>query len=190
MALSPLGIALMMQQPTPAPNPGKVAPTDVQGAFNASTQEANTQYQAKLAQQNALWGGLAGLGGAGIIGASKIPAIQNAVGSWLGGGAGAGSSDLASGASTVGNWLSDPAFSSLLPASMGGGSASTLAPGAAAATGWAPTAAGAADAGATGAADAGSVAAADAAGTAAAGAGAADAGAFSVADLLPFLFAV
>jgi hypothetical protein len=187
MALSPLGIALMMQQPTPAPRPGQVAPTDVEGAFNASTQEANTQYQAKLQQQNALWGGLAGLGAAGIIGGSKVPAIQDAVSNLLSPGTGATSySGLASNASTLGDWMSDPALASIGTGAAPGGAPAVWNLGAG--TG----AAGAADAGATGAADVGSVAAADAAATGAAdagAAGAADAGGMGVADLISLLFA-
>jgi hypothetical protein len=175
MALSPLGLALMMQAPGAQARPGVVAPTDTLGAYNLTANMAEQQYQAKLQQQNALWGGLAGIGSAGIIGASKIPAIQNAVGNWLtGGGAapaaapgtiGAAATDYA--ANPI---LGDADFSSLLSAG-----APSL---------WGAGTGAAADAGA------GSVAADLAAdtGTAAAGAGA-DAAGMGLADLLPFLFA-
>jgi hypothetical protein len=72
MPLSPLGIALMMQAPNAQPRPGAVAPTDMLGAYKLSTDAANTQYLAKLQQQNALWGGLAGLGGAGMLAAPRM----------------------------------------------------------------------------------------------------------------------
>lgn len=70
--LSPLGIALSMQpQQDPASRPN-VAPTDVIGAYKLATDAANTQYLAKLQQQNAMWGGLAGLGGAGLLAAPRL----------------------------------------------------------------------------------------------------------------------
>jgi hypothetical protein len=73
MAISPLGVALMQaQQPMTPARPGTVNPTDWLGAYNLSANIAEQQYQQKLAQQNALWGGLAGLGGAGIIAAPKL----------------------------------------------------------------------------------------------------------------------
>ena len=72
MALSPLGLALMMQPPPSQARPGTVSPTDTLGAYNLATNTAEQQYQAKLAQQNALWGGLAGLGSAGIIASPKL----------------------------------------------------------------------------------------------------------------------
>ena len=175
MALSPLGIALMMQAPGAQARPGTVAPTDTLGAYNLTANMAEQQYQAKLQQQNALWGGLAGIGSAGIIGASKIPAIQNAVGSWLGaapaaapGTIGAAATDYA--ANPI---LSSADFSSLL----GAGAPSLWGAGAAADAGAGSVASGiATDTALAGGADA------------AAGGGAAAAG-MSLADLIPFLFA-
>ena len=70
--LSPLGIALSMQPPQAQAAKPPVAPTDVLGAYKLSTDAANTQYLAKLQQQNAMWGGLAGLGSAGLLAAPKI----------------------------------------------------------------------------------------------------------------------
>lgn len=68
---SPLAAALMMQQPIAGVPTGTVAPTDVIGAYN-NYNNANMQaYAAKVAQNNALYGGLAGLGGAGILAAGN-----------------------------------------------------------------------------------------------------------------------
>src|SRR5580704_8751969 len=100
MALSPLAMAMMtaqnapMMQGVPGPQPppqtpgglpslsqlaqapapprNQVNPTDMLGAFNLATDTAEKNYQAKLAQQNATWGGLAGLGGAGLLAAPNI----------------------------------------------------------------------------------------------------------------------
>jgi len=195
MAISPLGIALSEQQPIMPAKPGQVAPTDVLGAYQTYINAANTQYQAKLQQQNALWGGLAQLGGAGIIGGSKVPAIQDAVSNLLSPGTGASSySGLASNASTLGDWMSDPALASIGTGEGAGGApavwnigAGTTGAADAGATGAADAGSvAAADAGVTGAADAGSVAAADAAATGAAGA--ADAGGMdALFAMLPFL---
>src|SRR6185437_4348277 len=66
--MSPLAAALSMQQPMVPSSRAQIAPTDVLGAYNLSANMANNQYLAKLQQQNALWGGLAGIGGAGLEG--------------------------------------------------------------------------------------------------------------------------
>lgn len=54
----------------PITNPAQIpiAPTDVIGANAAATNAAMQSYQAQLAQQNSMFGGLASLGGAGITG--------------------------------------------------------------------------------------------------------------------------
>ncbi len=92
MALSPLAEMLQMQQPITPHTPTQVAPTDVTGAYALSTNAANQQYLAKLNQQNALWGGLAGLGGAGLQAsilrgvfspAAATPAASALPSSWL-----------------------------------------------------------------------------------------------------------
>jgi hypothetical protein len=44
-----------------------VAPTDVEKAYNDYNNTMMQAYQAKVGQQNAMWGGLAGLGGAGLL---------------------------------------------------------------------------------------------------------------------------
>jgi hypothetical protein len=54
------------QQPINQPGSIPVAPTDVIGATNASTNAAMNQYQTNIGQQNSMFGGLAGLGGAAI----------------------------------------------------------------------------------------------------------------------------
>lgn len=54
-------------QPLVSPTPVQVAPTDVVGATGLSQNAAMQNYQAQLAQQNAMFGGLASLGGAGIM---------------------------------------------------------------------------------------------------------------------------
>lgn len=83
--MSPLALALMPPQPAQA-RPGQVSPTNVLGAYQLSTQAAEQNYQNQLAQQNALWGGLAGLGGAGIVGltggggAAALPFIKGLFG--------------------------------------------------------------------------------------------------------------
>jgi hypothetical protein len=88
---SPLASAIL--QGTAAATPqqpfrASVAPTDVEKA-NADYNNAIQQtYAAQLGQQNAMWGGLAGLGSAGIMTLPKL----------LGGGASAGVAGGASGA--------------------------------------------------------------------------------------------
>ena len=59
--MSPLAATLSMGQPIIPASKANIAPTDVLGAYQMSTNQANQQYLAKLQQQNALWGGLAGL---------------------------------------------------------------------------------------------------------------------------------
>jgi hypothetical protein len=170
--LSPLGIALSMQPPQPqAAKPG-IAPTDVIGAYKLATDAANTQYLAKLQQQNAMWGGLAGIGSSGLLAAPRLYSsgmLSGLLGSTGAGGAGA---------------AIDPA------AGLGGDALSALAPSTAVAdAGSGALAAGAVDPALAAGADlAGLGAGADIAATAAPVA--ADAAAsFSLADLLPFLLA-
>lgn len=57
--------ALQTQPITGAPQV-QVAPTDVTGAYGIAQNAEEQNYQAQLQQQNAMFGGLAGLGGAGI----------------------------------------------------------------------------------------------------------------------------
>lgn len=55
------------QQPIATPSQTGVSPTNVIGAQQLSTDAANQAYQARLASQNATFGGLASLGGAGLM---------------------------------------------------------------------------------------------------------------------------
>ena len=79
---SPLAYALSAGQPLVPSSKAQIAPTDVLGAYQMSTNQANQQYLAKLQQQNALWGGLAGLGGsaltASILKGSLFPGATTA----------------------------------------------------------------------------------------------------------------
>lgn len=54
-------------QPLVPPTPTSVSPTDVVGATGIYSNAAQQSYAAQLAQQNAMFGGLAGLGGAGLM---------------------------------------------------------------------------------------------------------------------------
>ena len=72
---SPLALALMQAQGSagvPTPNKGVVAPTNITQATADYNNAMEQQYAAKLGQQNALWGGMAGLGGAGILTLPKL----------------------------------------------------------------------------------------------------------------------
>ncbi len=62
---SPLAQAIAFQNAVQPAQTG-IAPTDVVGAYKLASDVAEKNYQAKLQQMNALWGGLAALGGAGI----------------------------------------------------------------------------------------------------------------------------
>lgn len=57
-------------QPIATPSATSVAPTDVVGATASANNAAETEYQAQLAQQNSLYGGLAGLAGSGVTAAA------------------------------------------------------------------------------------------------------------------------
>lgn len=72
---TPLGQAIMQAQAygTPGqPYTATVAPTNYTQANSDYNNAMEQQYAAKLGQQNALWGGLAGLGSAGILVAPKL----------------------------------------------------------------------------------------------------------------------
>jgi len=71
---SPLAMALLQAQAgsgTPQPNVATVAPTNMVQATSDYNTAMEQSYQAQLAQQNAFWGGLAGLGSAGILAGGK-----------------------------------------------------------------------------------------------------------------------
>lgn len=89
---SPLAQALAFQNAVqPAQSP--ITPADILGAYKLHSDVAEKNYQAKLQQMQAMWGGLASLGAAGILGFGK-PWATNFFGK---GGAGA-----ANGATPVG----------------------------------------------------------------------------------------
>lgn len=82
---SPLATALMSAEALPKTN---IAPTNVVGAYQMAHDAAMDQYKAKLAQKNALWGGLASLagtlGGAALFGPVGA-ALGGGLGKWFGG---------------------------------------------------------------------------------------------------------
>src|SRR6266481_4937137 len=75
---SPLIQAMTFQNQVQPAQTG-IAPTDVVGAYKLATDAAEKNYAAKIAERNAMWGGLAGLGGAGIL--SFGPSLAK---KWLG----------------------------------------------------------------------------------------------------------
>lgn len=77
---SPLAQALAFQGSVSPAQTG-IAPTDVVGAYKLASDVAEKNYQAKLAANNAMWGGLAGLGGAGIT--AFGPSIAKNAPSWI-----------------------------------------------------------------------------------------------------------
>ena len=100
---SPLALALMQgqQQATPQqPFRAQVAPTDVTKAYSDYNNAMMQAYSAQLGQQNAMWGGLAGLGGAGIL---TLPKLLGGAGGAIGSD---GSSAIASGLG-LGSGISD-----------------------------------------------------------------------------------
>jgi hypothetical protein len=70
-----------------------VQPTDVQKAYSDYNNAMMQAYSAQVGQQNAMWGGLAGLGSAGLLGSGGIKGLSGIL---SGAGGAAGSSvDLA-----------------------------------------------------------------------------------------------
>jgi len=97
---SPLATALLQAQAGGSPPPpfrSQVAPTDVERAYADYNNAMEQAYQAKVQQQNALWGGLASLGGAAILGPLAGP-----LAGLMGGGAGALGTALAAGSAIPG----------------------------------------------------------------------------------------
>lgn len=91
MPVSPLTQALAFQnqvQPAQAP----IGPADVLGAYKLASDVAEKNYQAKVQQQMGLWGGLASLGAAGILG---FPALKKALGGAATNAAGSGATAAA-----------------------------------------------------------------------------------------------
>lgn len=93
--VSPLTQALAFQDSV-KPTPSQVYPTNVVGAYNLASNVAEQNYQAQLAKQNAMWGGLAGLGGAGILAFGPKMAAN-----WFGASAAPGAGSAASLASPL-----------------------------------------------------------------------------------------
>jgi hypothetical protein len=83
---SPLALALMQGQSAGSPTQpfrATVAPTDVTKAYSDYNNAMEQAYQAKVAQQNSMWGGLAGLGSAGLLalsGGTLAPLLAGAGG--------------------------------------------------------------------------------------------------------------
>lgn len=69
---SPLAMAMAFQNAHSQYPITNIAPTDVVGAYRDSANEAMQVYNAQLAQKNAMFGGLAGLGAAGIVTAPRL----------------------------------------------------------------------------------------------------------------------
>lgn len=74
---------------SPTPFRATVQPTDVQKAYSDYNNAMMQAYSAQVGQQNAMWGGLAGLGSAGISAAGK--GGMGSLSSLLGGGGAVGS---------------------------------------------------------------------------------------------------
>ena len=75
--MTPLGQALAYQQPMVQPARQPIGNTDVVSAYRDAQNAAMMKYQAQLQQQNALWGGLAGLGSAGILAGPQLYKLLN-----------------------------------------------------------------------------------------------------------------
>lgn len=87
--VSPLATILSeanRQAPTPVPT--SVQPTNVAGIYANHDQQAMDAYKAELAQQNAMYGGLASLGSAAV--SAFAPGIGNALSALKPGQIGAG----------------------------------------------------------------------------------------------------
>ncbi len=94
--MSPLAqILATANRPAPAPDPATLQPTNVAGIYNNYNQAMEDQYKSQLAQNNAMFGGLASLGSAGI---SVLPKL-------LGGGAAAGGAAASGGSSALASLL-------------------------------------------------------------------------------------
>lgn len=82
---SPLATALMSAEALPKTN---IAPTNVIGAYQLAHEAAMDAYKAKLAQKNALWGGLASMAGTvggAMLGGPVGAAIGGGLSKWLAG---------------------------------------------------------------------------------------------------------
>lgn len=82
--MSPLAAALAFQQPIMPVPQSTISPVDVVGAYRSAQDAQMKAYQAKIAQQNAMWGGLASLGSAGILGAPGLSKMFSGAGAGTG----------------------------------------------------------------------------------------------------------
>lgn len=195
MALSPLGTAILEAQPqTPPPNRAQVNPTDVLGAYNLATNAANQQYALAKQQQMQTFGGLAGLGAAGITSAPAwyklLKGIPDTPTINIGTTAASNVPTATANSNFLPSWFAPSQLTNYNAPVSGGTAATAFAPEAAA-----PPSLGAflaapdAAAGGTVAADMAALAPAAAGTDAALGAAApAIAGGMSLEDILPFLF--
>lgn len=85
--MSPLAAVLAERPPAQGMPTPTVAPTDIAGIYRDSYNQQMEKYKTDMARQNAMWGGLAGLGGAGI--SAFGPAAAKGIGSLFGGGSAA-----------------------------------------------------------------------------------------------------
>lgn len=87
--MSPLAQVLAVaNRPPQAPPQATVAPTNVAGIYANNDAQNMDAYKAQIAQQNAQWGALASLGGAGIN--AFAPGAGSALKGGFGGGSGGG----------------------------------------------------------------------------------------------------
>lgn len=93
--MSPLAQVLATaNRAPPAPPQATIAPTNVAGIYANNDSQRLDEYKAQLAQQNAMYGGLAGLGSAAIGAGGKL--LAPAAAGTAAAGAGGGTSALAS----------------------------------------------------------------------------------------------
>jgi hypothetical protein len=89
--VSPLAQAIAFQNASQPAQTG-IAPTDVVGAYKLASDVAEKNYQAKMAAQMGMWGGLASLGSAGIRGFAPAGGYGSALSKLFGSGTPAGAS--------------------------------------------------------------------------------------------------
>lgn len=79
--MSPLAqILAVANQRAPQPVPTQVQPTNVAGIYANYDQQNMDKYKADLGQQNAMYGGLASLGSAGISALPKLLPMLGSIG--------------------------------------------------------------------------------------------------------------
>jgi hypothetical protein len=83
-----------------------VQPTDVQKAYSDYNNAMMQAYSAQVGQQNAMWGGLAGLGSAGLLGSGGVKGLSGIL-SGAGGAAGSEGSTAIADSLGLGSGISD-----------------------------------------------------------------------------------